>query len=200
MMKTFPQIPVDMVANVMLAAAEEHTGDTNTHTVYHVGSSRRNPMTLKQFRDVVIRYFLESPLIGHKSMPIVASNVKILSSMTLVTLYMFLRHKLPLQILRLASMICPWRYGDEYIHKSRKVKTIMRLVELYKHYALVKLVFDDKNVEKLRIKRKNVTKEMGVSLGIDPKCIDWEDYFMATHIPGLITHVLEEQTTNKKYY
>lgn len=28
------------------------------------------------------------------------------------------------------------------------------------------------------------------SFGFEPRCIDWEDYFMKTHIPGLKKHVM----------
>ncbi|CAH8271865.1 unnamed protein product [Arabidopsis lyrata] len=66
----------------------------------------------------------------------------------------------------------------------------MRLVKLYKPYVLFKGIFDDKNLETLRI--KNEAKEMEKLFGTNSKCIDWEDYFMNTHIPGLMTHVFKK--------
>lgn len=49
--------------------------------------------------------------------------------------------------------------------------------------------FDDRNLERLRIKNEGT----GIDKLIDSiKCIDWEDYFMNIHIRGLITHVLEK--------
>jgi hypothetical protein len=50
--------------------------------------------------------------------------------------------------------------------------------------------FDDSNTEKLQM----ATRENGVdseSFGFDPKCIDWEDYIMNTHIPGLKKYALK---------
>lgn len=29
------------------------------------------------------------------------------------------------------------------------------------------------------------------TLGFDPKCIDWEDYFLNIHIPGVMKHVFK---------
>ncbi|WZZ31244.1 hypothetical protein YC2023_014645 [Brassica napus] len=50
--------------------------------------------------------------------------------------------------------------------------------------------FEDQNLETLRI--KNEAKEMHDLSGFNLKCIDWEDYFMNTHIPGLVTHALNK--------
>ena len=50
--------------------------------------------------------------------------------------------------------------------------------------------FDDSNTEKLQM----ATSERGIDLhsfGFDPKCIDWEDYIMNTHIPGLKKYALK---------
>jgi hypothetical protein len=50
--------------------------------------------------------------------------------------------------------------------------------------------FDDSNTEKLRM----VTCESGVDahlFGFDPNCIDWEDYLLNTHIPGLKKYALK---------
>ena len=50
--------------------------------------------------------------------------------------------------------------------------------------------FDDSNTEKLRL----ATSESGVDsqlFGFDPKCIDWEDYLMNIHIPGLRKYALK---------
>lgn len=50
--------------------------------------------------------------------------------------------------------------------------------------------FDDLNTEKLRM----VAKESGVETDIfyfDPKTINWEDYFMKTHLPGVVRYVFK---------
>ncbi|CAN7033556.1 unnamed protein product [Brassica oleracea var. botrytis] len=50
-------IPVDMVANAMIATAAEHFHDSVSLTVYHVASSYRNPTMYKQITEISIRYF-----------------------------------------------------------------------------------------------------------------------------------------------
>ncbi|KAL1221442.1 Fatty acyl-CoA reductase 1 [Cardamine amara subsp. amara] len=183
-------IPVDMVVNAMIATAAEHSGDFGSHTIYHVGSSYRNPVMYNQIYKTMIRYFVESPLLGHNGKPIIAPNVTTLSTMAKFRVYTSLRYKLPIQILGLLCVICPSQFGDKYEHHNRIFKKAMRLVKLYKPYVLFKGIVDDRNLETLRI--KNEAKEMNKLFGSNPKCIDWEDYLMNTHIHGLITHVLKK--------
>ncbi|CAH1437847.1 unnamed protein product [Lactuca virosa] len=57
-------------------------------------------------------------------------------------------------------------------------------------YLFSKSFYDDMNTEKLR----QVVKENEVEANIfyfDPKTIDWEDYFLHTHLPGAVKHVFK---------
>lgn len=47
--------------------------------------------------------------------------------------------------------------------------------------------FDDTNAERLRMETLNAERE---TFFLDPKDINWEDYFMNVHIPGLVKHVM----------
>lgn len=64
----------------------------------------------------------------------------------------------------------------------------MRMIELFSPYIFFKGVFDDMNTEKLR----RATKEWcGVDYEIfyfDPKTINWDDYFVYTHIAGVVKY------------
>lgn len=86
-----------MVANAMITAAAEHSGDSGSHTVYHVGTSYRNPVMYKHINEILYRYFIESPLLGRNGLPI-APNVTVLSTMARFRLYTSFRYKLPLQV------------------------------------------------------------------------------------------------------
>lgn len=50
--------------------------------------------------------------------------------------------------------------------------------------------FDDMNTEKLRM----AVRESGAEADVfyfDPKCIDWDEYFLNTHLPGVVKHVFK---------
>ena len=49
--------------------------------------------------------------------------------------------------------------------------------------------FDDTNVERLRMDIEKKDRESETLL--DPKEINWEDYFMNVHLPGLVKHVFK---------
>lgn len=87
-----------MVANAMIATSAEHFHDSGSHTVYHVASSYRNPITYKQINEIIIRYFKKSPLLGRSGMPIVPKALVLLSTKAMFRLYTSLRFKLPLQV------------------------------------------------------------------------------------------------------
>ena len=48
--------------------------------------------------------------------------------------------------------------------------------------------FDNMNTEKLQIAARQGGVEMDLYY-FDPKIIDWEDYFMNIHIPGIVKYV-----------
>ncbi|XP_010514783.1 PREDICTED: probable fatty acyl-CoA reductase 4 isoform X1 [Camelina sativa] len=185
-------VPVDMVANAMVNAVAIHAGKLGSQTVYHVGSSCKNPITFEQVHDLAARYFTKNPLVGLNGSPIIVSKGTILSTMAQFNFYVTLRYKLPLQMLRLIDIIYPWWNGNKYKDIDRKIKLAMRLVELYKPYVLFTGIFDDSNTEILRLKIKEVNKEINGLFQFDPKTIDWEDYMTTIHIPGLITYVLKK--------
>ncbi|XP_023633778.1 probable fatty acyl-CoA reductase 5 isoform X2 [Capsella rubella] len=102
-------IPVDMVANAMVTAATIHAGNLGSQTVYHVGSSFKNPITFEQVHDLAARYFTINPLVGRDGSPIIVSKGTIFSTMAQFSFYVTLRYKLPLQTLtaKLSSR-CGW--------------------------------------------------------------------------------------------
>ena len=122
-------------------------------------------------------------------------------------------------MLWLANLVLCHYYRGIYINLNRKVRVVMRLVDLYKPYVfftgrLVLFVvmisfsivfsmypliiisfcfpysFDDSNTEKLRvaIRESDVDENL---FYFDPRCIDWEDYIMNTHIPGLTKYSMK---------
>ncbi|CAF1708519.1 BnaC03g54750D [Brassica napus] len=187
-------IPVDMVANAMITATATHAGGSGVHMVYHVGSSHQNPVTFGEIHEISVRYFTKSPLRSRNGSLIAVSKVRLISTMALFSLYMTLRFKLPLQLLKLIDIIYPWRSGDKYGDKNHKINMVMRLVELYEPYVLFKGIFDDRNTKSLCANQKeDETKtSKGSMFDFDPKGINWGDYLTSVHIPGLITHVLKK--------
>ncbi|KAG5239206.1 acyl CoA reductase family protein [Salix suchowensis] len=175
---TLDVVPADMVVSAiivaMVARAKQHP-----EIIYHLGSSLRNPVNFSNLHDFSFRF----------------SSVKIgkgiaLTSMSKFYMYMALRFLLPLKALQLLNMLLFKTYQDLYTALDRKVKLVMRLVDLYKPYVFFEGIFDDINTEKLRIIFKESCHETNI-FDFDPANIDWEDYMINVHIPGLVKYVMK---------
>ncbi|KAK4441282.1 putative fatty acyl-CoA reductase 4 [Sesamum alatum] len=187
---TLDMIPGDMVVNCMLAAMALYSNHHDQNLfIYHIGSSRRNPVKYAEVKSLMQRYLTENPLLDTRGRPIKAAQLTILSSTASFHNYIAI-HYLPfLKILKLINMMFCNPFGNIYANARRRLSTTMRLTELYRPYLFSQGVFDDANTENLRrmIKGSN-TK---VVLNFDPKCIQWDEYFVNTHFYGLTKYVLK---------
>ncbi|XP_054811780.1 fatty acyl-CoA reductase 1-like [Prosopis cineraria] len=178
-------IPADMVTNCILAAMAIHSNKY----IYHVSSSLRNSLTISRLHDNSYLYFKNKPFTDTSGKPTIISKGLILSSMASFHAYMLIRFVLPLKALYLVNQVFCQSFRDFYNRNDRKVKIVIRIVQLYKPYVFFKALFDDTNTEELREKAKMV-KDDGFDLGFDPKSIDWTDYLMNVHIPGLVNYAM----------
>ncbi|XP_054789965.1 fatty acyl-CoA reductase 3-like [Prosopis cineraria] len=185
----FDAIPADMVVNTMLVAMVAHANQADD-IIYHVGSSVRNPVRYFNLRDYGVRYFTSKPLRNKDGKIVKVGNVTVLNSMDSFRTYMFIRYMLLLKGLDLANKAFCQYFRGMYLDLNRKIQIVMRLVDLYRPYLFFNGLFDNMNTEKLRIAAARGGVEMDVFY-FDPKMIDWEDYFMNIHIPGIIKYVLK---------
>ncbi|KAJ8440571.1 hypothetical protein Cgig2_028700 [Carnegiea gigantea] len=183
-------IPADMVVNAMIVAMEAHANQRGETAIYHVGSSVRNPVKFTVLHEVGYNFFTKHPCIDKDGNPIIVSHVKVLGSMASFKRYLTLHYLLPLKGLEIANNAFCQYFQGTYIEMSRKIKHLMRLIDIYKPYLFFKGIYDDLNTEKLRI----AARERGLETDIfyfDPKSFDWEDYFLNVHLPGIVKYVFK---------
>ncbi|XWS28592.1 hypothetical protein CRYUN_Cryun25bG0083600 [Craigia yunnanensis] len=187
---TVDLIPADMVINAMVVAMMAHANQYSCKVIYHVGSSLRNPVNSFNLYRLFYNYFAKNPWIDGNGKTIKVHKALLLSTMGKFRMYMKIRYVLPLKGFYLVNKLCFQYFNEVYNNFDRKIKLMMRLAELYRPYAFFKGIFDDMNLEKLRM----VTKERVMDLEVfnfDPRCIEWDDYFMNIHIPGLLNMSLK---------
>lgn len=190
---TMDVIPGDMVVNTMMAAAHASSSSgparTTTTTVYHATSSLRNPAPYAVLYRTGLRYFYDHPRVGKDGRPVRTRRVHFFGTVAAFTTYMVLRYRLPLEMLRLLSLLCcGLLFSRLYADLDRKYCFVMRLVDLYGPFALFKGIFDDANMERLRV---GMAPGDAVAFNFDPRSIDWDEYFYTVHIPGVMKHVLK---------
>ncbi|KAL9354111.1 hypothetical protein Peur_052081 [Populus x canadensis] len=187
---TLDVIPADMVVNAITVAMVARAKQQYPETVYHLGSSLRNPVKFSNLHDFSFRYFSENPWINKEGEVVKIGRGTVFSSMSKFYTYMTIRYLLPLKALQLFNTLLFKRYQDVYTVLDRKAKLVMRLVDLYKPYVFFEGIFDDMNAEKLRIASRETCPEAN-DFDFDPVSIDWEDYMMNVHIPGLVKYVIK---------
>ncbi|KAK9204470.1 hypothetical protein WN943_014730 [Citrus x changshan-huyou] len=178
-------IPADVVVNSMIMAMVANANNPSSQMIYHVGSSLRNPIHFFQIHEFAFHYFTKNPYIDKYGNPVIVGKVKVLDSPAKFHRYMAVRFVLPLKVLELVNLVFWRRFGDICNESNRRLKLNMRLVNLYKPYLFFQGIFDDTNSEKLRMAMRESGMELD-SFNFDPKSIDWEDYFLNVHIPGLL--------------
>ncbi|PPD96644.1 hypothetical protein GOBAR_DD06329 [Gossypium barbadense] len=184
-------IPVDMVVNAMVVAMEVHYAQHqySCETIYHVGTSSKNPLKLSDLRNLVHYYFTKNPWIDTNGQKVEVGKLIVVSTINRFFLYMKIKYVLPLKVFYLINILCCQRFEKIYTNLNRRVKFILRLAEFYKPYSFFTGIFDDRNLERLQ----RVAEERGVDLAefnFDSRSIDWEDYIMNSHIPGLLNQGL----------
>ncbi|XP_075512749.1 fatty acyl-CoA reductase 3-like isoform X1 [Primulina tabacum] len=183
-------IPADMVINAMIVAMAANANQPN-ESIYHVGSSVSNPLELKWFQEYGHLYFSRNPWIDNDGKPIIVGKVNMFDTMDSFQRYMALHYLLPLKGLEILNTACCRYFNNMYVELCRKIKYVMRLVDLYVPYLFFKGYFDDLNTEKLRREAKESGVVEAEMFYFDPKEIKWDEYFMNIHMPGAVKYVFK---------
>ncbi|KAK7263381.1 hypothetical protein RJT34_30970 [Clitoria ternatea] len=184
-------IPADMVVNAILVAMVAHAKHPSSGAIYHVSSSTvRRPLRYKNLQDYGFRYFTAKPWINKDGKPVKVRKVTVLSNMDSFRRYMFIRYLLLLKGLELANTAFCQYFQGTYLDLNRKIQIVMRLVDLYKPYLFFEAIFDDMNTEKLRMAARSSGVETDLFY-FDPKVIEWEDYFLNIHLPGVVKYIFK---------
>ncbi|GER36577.1 fatty acyl-CoA reductase [Striga asiatica] len=166
---------------------QPHSNDNSGNdNIYHVGSSISNPVEVTWLQDYALTYFTRNPWINKDGKPVIVGKVNVLSSMDSFRSYMTIRYILPLKALQILNILCCQYFQNTYLEMCRKIKFVMRLIDLYRPYLFFKGLYDDINLVKLR----SAANECGIEtiFYFDPKMVNWEDYFMNAHIPGVVKY------------
>ncbi|MCL7040788.1 hypothetical protein MKW94_010611 [Papaver nudicaule] len=198
--QTVVDIPGDMVVNAAIVAMVGHgnqPSNENVRSIYHPGSSARAPLLCAKLPHYAYNYFYKNPMKSPPSKgetsgkPIKIPYLFIFPTMTSFSFFFYVTCVFPVKVLLLLNTLVFFDYfHDICSNAERKIKFIQRMIELYTPYALFKGIFDDSNTERLRMEVRLNEAEAN-TFYFDPKCINWEDYFMNVHIPGLVKYVFK---------
>ncbi|CAA3020498.1 Hypothetical predicted protein [Olea europaea subsp. europaea] len=173
---TLDMIHGDMVVNSMLVAMAMHTNQPSHRLIHHIGSSLRNPLKYEDMRWLMYNYLIKNPLLDTGGKPIKVKKGKILETTASFHRYIAIRYLPFVQMLKLVNMILCNHFRNLHANARRRIDYPIRLAEL----------FDDTTTENLR-----TTIRGSEVFNFDPKCIQWDEYFMNTHFPGITKYALK---------
>ncbi|KAJ0986869.1 hypothetical protein J5N97_005225 [Dioscorea zingiberensis] len=181
-------IPGDMVVNAMLATMMTNCSHPNSMLpIYHVGSSSKNTLRFRLISETSYKYFSMHP-VTRKDGKLITVRKPIFFSKMFFCIYMVLRSKLPLQVLLVvATLFSSQILKNQYIKHNQTYNHVMLMAKAYIPYTFMLGRFDDTNTEILRMRMNNEDKAM---FSFDPKCINWDQFLMDIHIPGVIKYGL----------
>lgn len=182
-------IPADLVVNTIITTMAVHKLQPSNQTIYHVGTSMTNPMQYNDLIGFIFQYFTEKPWINRDGNAIKVGKLTVFNNMTSFHRYITIRYLIFLKVLEWVNKALCHSFEDKYIDLKRKVNWVMGLLQMYRPYLFFKARFDDTNSEKLR--RATHEKETNSNtLFLDPKDINWENYFVNVHLPGLVKYAI----------
>ncbi|XP_051126509.1 fatty acyl-CoA reductase 2, chloroplastic-like [Andrographis paniculata] len=163
-------IPLDIVANAIIAAMAKHGAINKPQlNVYHVSSSALNPVTYSDFFEYLYEHFSATPLV--EDVPV--ERIKLFDNFK-----DFFEHTQE-QISRQSA--------QSISQCKAKAAYAKQLGKMYEFTGFFPATFHTGNTQKLL---QEMSEEERLDFEVDVKKIDWRNYFQEIHIPGLRKHVI----------
>ncbi len=178
-------IPVDFVANAMIATLPIGVTAEKVH-VYHCASSDRNPFTLEQMRRGLIRAYRKRPMIGEGGRPIYPKPMRLVEKDEFIDEWKKKQARLAV-VERLFRAMGMKKRARRMSNLSRKIDPLLYFCKIYSPYTHLDCRFADDNLRAAADRLHPKDREL---FHFDVSRIDWDDYFVDRHVPGLRSYVL----------
>ncbi|KAL2536136.1 Fatty acyl-CoA reductase 3 [Forsythia ovata] len=123
-----------MVVNSMVVAMAVHSNQPSHRLIYHIGSSRTNPLKYARMRLLMYSFLTKNPLLDTKGKPIRVEQVKILETVASFHRYIAIRYLPFIKTLVLVNILLCNHFESLYVSAKSKINYVVRLAELYKPY------------------------------------------------------------------
>jgi len=180
-------IPVDFVANAMIATLPSRDAGQASLSVFQCASSERNPLLLSGLRQALERAFEHRPMNGDDGRPIPAKRLIFVDRETFIRRW---EGKL-----RTVGRLQGWmrRMGWEgrrfrkLTAQARQIEQVIYFAKIYSPYTHLDCRFAD---DGLCGAAERLHSDDRTAFPFDPTKIDWDDYLIHRHVPGLRAYVL----------
>lgn len=193
-------IPVDFVANAMIAAlpdptrnalagsaASDSRAEAMPVAVYQCGSSERNPFLIGGLRKALERSFEVRPMTGDDGRPIHPGPLRMISQQEFLTRWTERQERTA----RYRRWLMRLGFSERRMRKinamARQIDQVIYFAKIYSPYTHLDCRFAD---DALRALSERLTSQDRLEFPFDTQQIDWDDYIVNRHVPGLLNFVL----------
>ncbi|XP_031491979.1 fatty acyl-CoA reductase 2, chloroplastic-like [Nymphaea colorata] len=162
-------VPADMVINAILAAMVCHgwSGVAGLN-IYHIGTSSINPLRFDELFNHCYEHYLSFPFIDSQGKFVHIERMKLFDTLADISSYL--------------------STGENgRLVKAKDMHILRKLSVTYAPYTSYKGRFDIANATKL-MKRMSLVERSNFTF--DVAAIDWRDYIVNVHVPGLRRHIV----------
>ncbi|XP_048235859.1 fatty acyl-CoA reductase 2, chloroplastic-like [Ricinus communis] len=181
-------VPADMVVNATMAAMAMHGMVPKPGiNVYQIASSVVNPLVFKDLAKLLYEHYNSTPYMDSKGKPIHVPSMKLFNSMEDFSEHLW---RDVIQRNGLTAMASSdGKLSKKYELICRKsVEQAKYLANIYEPYTFYGGRFDNSNTQRLMESMSETEKK---NFGFDVENIDWREYIINVHIPGLRKHVMK---------
>ncbi len=203
-------IPVDYVANAMIATLptkparhddlrstettpssnEGPTADTPSSSlpaVYQCASSDRNPFLVRRLRRALETAFIQRPMNGDDGKPVHPGPLRLIERDRFLARWESRQRRIAL----LRRWLKRLGVADRRLRKlaiiARQIEQVVYFAKIYSPYTHLDCRFAD---DGLRRVAEQLHPDDRAAFPFDAKLIDWDDYIINRHVPGLLSFVL----------
>ncbi len=187
-------IPVDFVANAMIAALPVESFPPATPpsagpglAVFQCASSDRNPFLVGRLRYALDQAFDRRPMIGDDGRPIHPGRLHLIDRELFIQRW----EEKQRRVARYRKWLRRLGIGERRLRKlaaiARQIEQLVYFAKIYSPYTHLDCRFADDGLRALAERLLPDDREL---FPFDAKRIDWDDYIVNRHVPGLLSFVL----------
>ena len=180
-------VPVDFVANAMIATLPVGDARPEGVVVYQCASSARQPLYIRSLVASLERAFVRRPLTTDEGKPISTGPLRLVHRETFIRTW----ESKPRWVIRAQKWLTRLRIAKRRARRLsiqiRQIEQLIYFAKIYSPYTHLDCRFSD---DALRGAAQKLHPDDRASFPFDTDIIDWDDYIVNRHVPGLQSFVL----------
>lgn len=182
-------IPVDYVANAMIATLPAGSERRDGVSVHHCASSGRHPLLISALQDSMARAFRERPMYDDQGRPIHVERLRLVELRAFSAKWERRQRHLARYQRLIARLGATGRRTRKLSAQSRQLEQLLYFARIYSPYTHLECRFDDAELRRAAERLNPADRE---AFPFDVERIAWDDYIADRHIPGLRRYALNK--------